>query len=65
MRLGIRRGEVEMNNGHKFKKILWAGKNTDDGSIAFNWMYNRRWEAVDRFKEEDDYEVVKVELREL
>jgi hypothetical protein len=56
---------MNTNGKPKFKKILWAGKNTDDGSIAFNWMYNRRWEAVDRFKEYDDYKIVKVELREI
>lgn len=53
------------NNGNKFRKILWAGKNKDDGSIAFNWMYNLKREAVETFKDKDDYEVVKVELREI
>lgn len=53
------------NNGRKFKKVLWAGKNTEDGSIAFNYMYNSRLEAVETFQDADEYEIVKVELREI
>ena len=53
------------NNSKKFRKILWAGKNKEDGSIAYNWMQTRRWEAVNCFKKEDHYEIVKVELRKV
>lgn len=52
-------------NGNKFHKLLWAGKNKEDGSIAFNWMQNSKKEALEIFDDKEQYEVVRVELREV
>ncbi len=53
------------DNGHKFRKVLWAGKNIEDGSIAFNWMYNSKKEALETFKGHEDYKIVRVVLMEV
>ena len=51
---------------NKFRKLLWAGKNTEDGSIAFNYMYNSKKEAEYNFYDcRDYYKIVRVELKEV
>ena len=50
----------------KFIKKLWAGKNQEDGSIAFNYMYNSKKEAEYNFADvRDYYKIVRVELQEI
>ncbi len=56
---------TKKTNNHKFQKFLWAGKNTEDGSISYNWMYRFKKDADKAFKEEEHYEIVRVELREI